>query len=492
MRLFTAALATESNTFAPMATSLASFRESVFLRPGEHPDDAPMMCTAPSFVARKRAAKDGFTLLEGSCFAASPGGVTNRADYEWMRDEILGELAAAMPLDAVMLGLHGAMVAYGYEDVEGDILERVRAIVGPECIIGVEFDLHCHLTLKRVGLCDLIVLYKEYPHTDVVERAQELLDLILARHRGEIDPVMSVYDCRQLGSYATREPLMRPFVDWVFEEEKTPGVLSISVSHAYCYGDVPELGARVLVVTNGDKALADEMATKVGERFQLLRGKTTPTFHEVEEGLDLAFAQAGNGKPVVVTDAADNAGGGASADNTTLIRALIARDARNVAVGPLWDPIATQICFSAGIGAVFPLRFGGKTGPASGTPIDARVEVIALRRDAWQNFGPARALLGDVAAIRIGGIEVLINTARTQALGLELFTQLGIDPRARDVLVLKSSNHFHAAYAPISADILHIHTDGLLERRDYARIPYTRVNRPIWPLDQDAPGQLIY
>ena len=183
MRLFTATLATESNTFAPVSTSLANFREYVFLRPGEHPDSEPMFCTAPTFVARKRAARDGFTAIDGSCFAASPGGVTNRADYEWMRDQILAELAAAMPLDAVMLGLHGAMVAHGYDDVEGDILDRVRAIVGPDCILGVEFDLHCHLSLKRVELCDVIVLYKEYPHTDVVDRAEELLDLILLQFR---------------------------------------------------------------------------------------------------------------------------------------------------------------------------------------------------------------------------------------------------------------------------------------------------------------------
>ena len=124
MRLFTATLATETNTFSPLPTGLASYQESVFLRPGEHPDDAPRMCTAPLFVARRRAASDGFTLIEGSCFAASPAGTTNRADYEAMRDEILAQLKAALPLDAVLLGLHGAMVAFGYDDVEGDIIER--------------------------------------------------------------------------------------------------------------------------------------------------------------------------------------------------------------------------------------------------------------------------------------------------------------------------------------------------------------------------------
>ncbi|MFN7000533.1 MAG: M81 family metallopeptidase, partial [Elioraea tepidiphila] len=229
MRLFAATLATETNTFSPLPTSLAAYKEGVFLRPGEHPADTPLMCTAPLFVARKRAAAEGFTLIEGSCFAASPAGTTNRADYEFMRDEILDQVKAAMPLDGVLLGLHGAMVAHGYDDVEGDIIERVRAIVGKDCVIGVELDPHCHLTKKRVAGADIIILYKEFPHTDVVERAEEVLTLVLRTIRKEIRPVMSLYDCRQIGSYPTTEPLMRAFVDKVSAMEGKDGILSISL-----------------------------------------------------------------------------------------------------------------------------------------------------------------------------------------------------------------------------------------------------------------------
>ena len=128
MRIFSATIATETNTFSPMPTSLDHYKESVFFRPGEHPTDAPRMCTAPLFVARRRAAAEGFTLIEGSCFAASPAGTTNRADYEFMRDEILAQVKAALPLDGVLLGLHGAMVAHGYDDTEGDVIAaRARA-----------------------------------------------------------------------------------------------------------------------------------------------------------------------------------------------------------------------------------------------------------------------------------------------------------------------------------------------------------------------------
>src|ERR1700722_13732309 len=356
MRLFSATIATETNTFSPLPTSLEAYKETVFLRPGEHPTDAPRMCTAPLFVARQRAAADGFTLIEGSCFAASPAGTTNRADYEFMRDEILAQLKAALPLDGVLFGLHGAMVAHGYDDVEGDVLERARTIVGPNCIIGVELDPHCHLTLKRVRLADIIILYKEFPHTDVVERAEDLLTLVLRTIRKQVTPVMSLYDCRQIASYPTTLPLMRAFVDKTAAMEGKAGVLSVSIGHCFPYADVAELSGRVLVITDNDKDKANRLATAIGEEFVAMRGKTAPESLPFDEGISRALAF--NGSPVVLADPADNAGGGAPSDNTTILRRMIERGVEDAAVGPIWDPIAVRLCFDAGEGAEFPLRFG--------------------------------------------------------------------------------------------------------------------------------------
>ncbi|MFL5006145.1 MAG: M81 family metallopeptidase [Microvirga sp.] len=489
MRLFSATLATETNTFSPLPTSLAAYEEAVFLRPGEHPDDAPRMCTAPLFVARRRAAAEGFTLIEGSCFAASPAGTTNGRDYELMRDEILAQLQAAMPLDGVLLGLHGAMIAHGYDDVEGDIIERVRAIVGPGCTIGVELDPHCHMTLKRVRLADVIVCYKEFPHTDVVERAEDLLELVLGTLRGKIKPVMSLYDCRQISSYPTTLPLMRAFVDRIKTMEGRDGVLSISIVHCFPYADVPELTSRVLVVTDNDKPKADALAKQLGEELVSMRGKTMPEFFGVEDGV--AAALAFDGRPVVLAEPADNAGGGAPSDNTAILRHLIERRVEEAALGPIWDPIAVRLCFDAGLGATFPLRFGGKTAPSSGLPVDALVEVVGLARDCWQGFGPTRVPLGDCAAVRVGGVEAVLITKRTQALGLELFTNLGIDPRSRRLVVVKSTNHFMGAYGPIAKKVIYIESGGPLTR-DYRKIPYTRVDRPIWPLDEATSPGLIF
>jgi microcystin degradation protein MlrC len=493
VRLFTATLATETNTFAPMPTSLAAYREGVFLRPGEHPDDAPRMCTAPLFVARHRAAAEGFTLIEGSCFAASPAGMTNRADYEMMRDEILGQLKAAHtspdgPVDGVLLGLHGAMVAHGYDDVEGDIIARVREIVGPKAVIGVELDPHCHLTLKRVKAADITILYKEFPHTDVAERAEEVLTLVLATLRGQVKPVTSVYDCRQIGSYPTTQPLMRAFVDRIKAMEGKDGILSISIAHCFPYADVEELTGRILVITDNDKAKADAVATAIGEEFVAMRGRTAPPYETVEGGV--RSARSHNGAPVVIADPADNAGGGAPTDNTTILRHLIETNAESAALAPIWDPIAVRLCFDAGLGATFPLRFGGKIAVTSGPPIDAVVTVTGLAQDAWQSFGPTKVPLGDCAAITIGGVEVVLISNRTQALGLEIFRNLGIEPTERKIIIVKSTNHFMGAFGPIASKVIYVDSDGPLSR-DYRKLPYTKVARPIWPLDDVAEPRLI-
>jgi len=488
MRIFSATIATETNTFSPMPTSLDHYKESVFYRPGEHPTDAPRMCTAPLFVARRRAPAEGFTLIEGSCFAASPAGTTNRADYEFMRNEILAQVKAALPLDGVLLGLHGAMVAHGYDDTEGDVIARVRVVVGPDCVIGVELDPHCHLTLKRVHLSDIIILYKEFPHTDVVERAEDLLTLVLRTIRKQVKPVMSLYDCRQIASYPTTLPLMRAFVDKTAAMEGKDGVLSVSIGHCFPYADVPELTGRILVVTDNDKGKADALATAIGQEFVSMRGKTAPEYLSVDDGITAALACSDS--PVVMADPADNAGGGAPTDNTTILRRLIERDAQGAALGPIWDPIAVRLCFDAGLGARFPLRFGGKIGPASGQPIDATVTVAALKRDAWQSFGPTQVPLGDCAAVKVGGVEVVLITNRTQALGLELFRNLGIEPTQRKLVVVKSTNHFMAAFGPIAKQVIYVDSDGPLSR-DYRRIPYTRVQRPIWPLDEHTSPGLI-
>jgi microcystin degradation protein MlrC len=491
MRLFTASIATETNTFSPIPTGMANFEEAYAWRPGEHPD-APRHCTAPLWVGRRRAKQEGFELIEGSCFWAEPSGTCSRAAWEAMRDEVLDQLRAAMPVDGILFGLHGAMVAEGTDDCEGDLLERARAIVGDECVIGVELDPHCHLTEKRVRLADVIVLYKEYPHTDFVPRAEELLTLVLKTIRGEIRPVASLYDCRMIAFFPTTQEPTRSLVDRMSGLEGQGGVLSVSLGHGFPHADVPEMGTRVLVYTDARKPEGDTLARRLGEEVIGLRGKTSPKLLTIEEALDEAARTDVSRGPVVIAEPADNAGGGAASDNTLSLEALLRRGTENAALGPMWDPQAVRFAQAAGLGAKLRMRLGGKTSELSHVPVDCDVEVIGLARGAEQSFGDAKVGLGDVAALRVEGrIDVVCITHRTQALGLELFTSVGIDPAKKAVVVVKSAQHFHAAYGPIASSVLYTETQGP-STQNYPSHGYERVQRPLYPMESEGTeGRLV-
>ena len=487
MRIFTASLATETNTFSPIPTSRASYEETLYFPPGKHPD-RPTPCTASLFVARRRAKQEGFELIEGSCFWAEPSGPTLQASYENMRDEILDQLHAAMPIDGVLLGLHGAMVAYGYDDCEGDIIARVREIVGPKAVIGVELDPHCHLTEKRVRGADIIILYKEYPHTDFVERAEELVTLVVKAVRREIRPVMSLYDCGMIDVFPTSREPGRAFVEKMKALEGRDGVLSVSLGHGFTQGDVAEQGTRMLVISNDAKTSGDALARELGEEIRDKRGTWYPPYLSYDDAITAAYAEPKG--PVVVADPTDNAGGGAASDNTNIIRRLLARGCTDAAVGPLWDPVAVAFCHAAGVGETIPLRIGGKTAPTSGLPIDGNATILGLVKDGKQSFGSAKVKFGDAAGIRIGGVEIALIAHRTQALGTEIFSTVGIDLSTKRYVGVKSTNHFYAAYAPIAAKVLYCDGEGPspLDARKY---PFQKARRTIWPHAELPEGSMV-
>ena len=482
MRIFTAALATETNTFSPIAIDRRAFEASLYARPGEHPE-TPTLCTAPITVGRELAKQHGFELIEGTACWADPAGLLNRAAYESLRDEILDQLRAAGPVDAVVLGLHGAMVAQGYDDPEGDFLGRVRAIVGPGALVAAELDPHSHLTQRRLAAADVFTVFKEFPHTDFVDRARDLWDIVLRTLRGEVKPVMSVFDCRMIDVFATSRQPMRGFVDRIMALEKSePGVLSISVIHGFMAADVPEMGTRLLVVTDGDKAKGDALAEKLGRELFSLRGTFMAPAAEVDEALDMALAEPKG--PVVIADMWDNPGGGTSGDATVILAELMRRKASGVAVGTIWDPIAVQICFAAGEGAEIPLRFGAKSAPFTGNPIDARVEVVKLVRGAEMRFGDSFVPMGDCALIRYDGFEVILNTTRAQSFDPSLYSVMGVDPTARRILLIKSTNHFYASFSKIASRIIYC-SAGRPYPNKPAETPYRKARRNIWPMVED-------
>ena len=493
MRIFAAALSHETNSFSPMLTSRDAFDSTLTWRPGQHPAQ-PSMPTAAFWVTRNGATQNGYTFIPGSCFSANPSGLVSRTAFEAMRDEIVSQTRAAGPLDAVILDMHGAMMADGYDDCEADLLRLIRQVVGPIVTIGVLLDLHCHLTVARCKLADVIVLYKEYPHTDFIKRGEELLDLVLQTVRGTVRPFLSLWDCRFIANLPTTQEPMRSFVERLVALEGRDQVLSVSVAHSWPAGDAPECSARVLVVSDGAKAVGDALARRLGEELIALHPQVATCLLEpdvaITNGL-ATFKQLVEQRPVTIADSTDNPGGGAPGDNTDFLRLLIERGATDCAVGPIWDPMAVRMAFAAGVGARIRLRIGGKACWASGDPVDAEVEILACVKDAHQSFANTNIALGDSVGIRTTeGVNIVLISNRGQCFGIDLFSNLGIDPMRQRLLVVKSNQHFYAAYKPISAAVLYATGRGLMAS-DVRRHSWQRVHRPIWPLDDHPIGQWL-
>lgn len=482
MKFFTACLATETNTFSPMPTSDKNFFVS---RHGDYSTYPPYRDSTVALF-RKLATSQGWEVAESIIANAEPAGITLRKTYEKFRDEIVADLKASLPVDAVLLDLHGAMVADGYDDCEGDLIAAVRQVVGPNIPIGVELDLHCHITAKMVANASIIITYKEYPHTDTAERAVELFNLTADAAQGKIHPTMGVFDCRMIGLfYPTAEP-MKSYVARMKALEGKDGVLSVSLAHCFPWGDVPDLGAKTLVVTDNNPAQAAQLAEQLGRELYNMRDRVYPRYLSIDAALDEALAL--NKSPIVLADVSDNSGGGAPSDSTFVLRRLLERKIENVAIGGFWDPIAVSVAMDAGVGAKLDMRIGGKMGPMSGDPLDLHVEVTAIAEDAIQYFGPDDARvdypLGNTAALRVNGIDIALISLRTQVFSPELFTNLGIDVTNRRLVIVKSTQHFYGRFAPIAAEVLYISATGAVQP-DFKNIPYKYADTHKYPIVAD-------
>jgi len=456
-KIFTACLGTETNSFSPIPTGLDLFERTMLVRNGNF-GDRPNLFSLPLIHWRERAQKLGWQVEQGLAAFATPAGDTTRSAYESLRDEILSELQAAMPVDAVLLNLHGAMVADGYPG---------------------------HMTQKKLDAADVLIYFKEYPHIDAVDRAEELFSIAYRMVEDGLQPSMAMHDCKMLGIYpTTAEPLMG-FVQRMKALEEQPDVLSVSLIHGFPWSNMPDIGTRVLVVTDNKPELANSTARELGDWVWSNRDCIVAPFIDMDQAFDRVVQSAPAGQPFVLADMADNTGLGAAGDSTFVLKRLLKRDLSGFAIAPLWDPVAVDIAHDAGIGATLKMRIGGKLGLASGDPLDALVTVKGLARDAHQRFGGGKATLGDVAWLRIGdnddnAVDIIVNACRVQAFDPQCFSAAGLDPHKPKALIVKSTQHFHAGFAPIAREIIYMATPGC-GPMDFAGIEHPLVNAPLWP-----------
>ena len=475
MKLLLAGLFNETNTFSPIPVGRKAFADKLITRtPTAQP---PVPCTMPLHIWRASGEAKGWDVVDSLAAWAQPAGMVGRRVYEEFRDFILEDIAREQP-DILMLSMHGAMVAEGYDDCEGDLMARARALLGPDAVISLEIDPHCHLTPQMLEAATLIVCFKEYPHTDVPDRAHDLFALTVDAAEGHTRPVMRDFDCRMVSMYPTQSPVMRSFVDDMMAAEGQDGVLSLSLAHGFPYGDTSVTGTRMLAITDGDAELAARVAEDFGIRLWDNREALRINWPDIDTALDRA--EAATTFPVVLADTADNAGGGAPSDSTFVLQEVLRRGMKDVAMAVYWDPVLVDMCRDAGVGARMRVRLGGKRSQASGDAIDLDVTVRAIREDMVQDFGVVPSPFGTGVWLDAGGVHLVVTNSRTQCLHPSLFTDLGLDLTQMKTVVVKSSNHFYAGFAPIAAEVIHMASPGTLTA-DFASIPYRKRDPNYWP-----------
>ncbi|HEX5506050.1 MAG TPA: M81 family metallopeptidase [Thermomicrobiales bacterium] len=497
MRVVIGGIAHETSTFSVVPTTLADFRQR------ECSEGADLLArlggTRTPIGGFLDAARDeDFEVVPTIMASAVPGGIVTAEATEYLTGRLVAGLRAALaggPVDGVLLALHGAMVSALDDDAESYILRAVRAVVGPDLPVIAELDLHGNVTRELVDLATALIAYDEYPHTDPYDRGREAGRLMARIVREGVRPTAALARLPLMAGlqrqYTGAEPMLG-VKRLAHELEAEPGVLNVSYLPGFAWADIPAMAFSVVVTTDGDparaRALADRLASYIWDRRAEFVVRPVPVDQAVGEALT---APRG---PVVLADIGDNPGGGTPADGTVLLAALLRHGARRAALAILADPESAKQAITAGPGATLPLRLGGKVDNLHGAPLDVTARVVRVTDGRFRHTGPmstgVEMNLGPTAVVALAGadggeVQVVLTTYRYQPTDLEVFRSQGIEPTAQQILAVKSSVHFRAAFTPIAAQIVEVDTPGLtsphLERLAFRRIP-----RPMYPLDGEA------
>lgn len=417
---------------------------------------------------------------------AVPSGRVTRDMFDDIKDRITDAISTAGKVDGVLLSLHGAMVTEDSEDAEGDLLEAIRKAAGNDTIIMVTLDLHSNITQKMVANCDALFNIDYYPHTDFYKCGIETADVMLKTLRGKLKPVMR-YSKKPLVlcNMATSHPVMQKHVNSMHEYEKNPKVISVSISHGFYCADIYEMGMSVITVTDGDPELAQSIADELCCKIWDDRANLTRELYSADEAIKKAISIPGG--PIILSDGADNPGGGSTGDGTHLLRALIEHKVQNVAFAMIVDAESVAMAEKAGVGSMVDLKLGGKLRPEIlGQPIECTAYVKTLSDGKYVVKGPVgrgfKIDLMKTAVVVIDGIEVIITSNVSQPTDAQFFRAFGIEPKDKKIVVVKSGVHFRADFEPLAKMVIDVDCPGL-NSLDPRNLKYKRCKRPIYPLD---------
>lgn len=470
----------ESNTFVAGRAGLSAF---------ESGGGYPGMCFGSDVLSRLdgvncglsgfiEAARTDHSLVPLCWAVAVPSGPVTDQSFDFITDKIVSTLDASTDLDAVYLDLHGAMVTESWDDGDGEVLRRVRAVIGNEIPIIASLDLHANVSPAMFELTDALVSYQTYPHIDMANtgsRCFKLLHEILQRgHKPQKRFQQLPFLIPTVAQCTLMEPA-KGIYEQLIELERQPGIASASFNPGFPAADV--IDCRPSITTYGWDTTSLDEATR--ELSQLIAGREGdfdfPLLSPDNAVLD-AITHTNPVGPVVIADTQDNPGGGSTSDTMGMLRALLRQGAKNAAIGLIADPAAAQAAHEAGIGATIQLKLGGRGGFPGDEPLEGEFLVQALSdgevRMSGGLYGFGVGQLGKSACLRIGDVQIAVSSVVSQMADQQMFRVVGIEPTKRDILVVKSTIHFRANFDPISTrTIVAAAPGGMIA--DCSRLPWT-------------------
>jgi microcystin degradation protein MlrC len=487
MAVAVAAILQESNTFSPVKTRYEDFSPVFGLAALERHRGKPT--EMGGFIDVLSAAR---VRMAPVCAAwAVTAGRMVRSDCDRLSREFTARLARIIRPEALLLAMHGAQTAQGMDDVEGVFLARARRVLGASVPIVVTLDLHANVTRTMVENATAFVGYHTYPHVDFYETGVKAARLLLRTLAGEVAPRMAF---RKLPMIVPAENMqttggpMHRLIQRAKHLEQRDRALAVSVFGVQPWLDIQEMGCSVVVVGDGAATRAEAAAESLARQFWRSRRefavRLTPPARAIRQALRVP------GRPVVLSESSDSTGSGSPGDSTGLLKALLAARLGESAAIFLVDPEAVARAIRAGVGNSLSMRIGGKFDRRHSHPVQVTGRVRLISDGRWTprargyNTG-IETSMGRAAVLEVGAIRILLAERSTMTVDPELYRSHGVEPLDMKIVAVKSPNGFRAAYAPIAQKIFLVDTPGV-STANLRKLPYTRVSRPIYPLDPRA------
>jgi microcystin degradation protein MlrC len=473
----------ETNTFAPTRATYADF---------VHGGGWPAMTQGADVLKTMRhinvglsgfielAEAQGWELVPTIFSAASPSAHVTEDAYERIAEVMVDGIRNAGPLDAVYLDLHGAMVAEHLDDGEGEILRRVRQLIGNDLPLVVSLDLHANVTPEMVAQADALIAYRTYPHVDMADTGRAA-----ARHLA-----LLLRTKQKLAKAFRQLPFLIPISWQCTHDQPTRGIYqklaalqddavpTLSFCPGFPAADFPHCGPSVFAYGQ-TQADADTAADKLAALIESHESDFDGRIYTPDEGVRHAMELATRArKPIIIADTQDNPGAGGDSDTTGMLRALVRNKATRAAIGAIYDPAAAKAAHAAGVGATVTLALGGQSGIPGDAPYQATFIVETLSDGQFVASGPyygGRDMdMGPSACLRIEGVRVVVSSHKAQLADQSMFRYVGIEPTEQAILVNKSSVHFRADFEPIAENLMICAAPGAMPA-DTAALPWTRL-----------------